>query len=450
MRNNKSYVYDYHSPADLYKKGVDFIFNRYSLYSIKEKIKAKLLNMATDKVKTHFGEEILLESWYAANRNIDLQYLTVSVVDKFIRHYDSNFNDHFSLYKKNLYDTDYISYTLKNGWTIIPIKEHPSEKMPSTFMYVACGDTIYNFTNEYKTVVTKATQSDLYIYICGKKSRSIMKSLNKFIDSLSKKRQEENTIQVYTATSNNLGYKRNDDTTVRESLKIVYNTVKSRDLSTLYYSNGEIETICNHIDRFISQKDFYSNRNILYKTGILLYGNPGTGKSSLVNALANRYDRDIINVVVNSIKNMDLIELTNGINADTLENYIVLFEDIDTLFLNRENDVIDKDDNATINKLLQFLDSNSSPTNVIFIATTNYINRLDSALLRDGRFDLKLNIAEIKAPEAIKFCNDFGLSTAEAEQVLAEYATSINEESVHAYNQSKLQNIVLQHVKLNL
>ena len=71
-----------------------------------------------------------------------------------------------------------------------------------------------------------------------------------------------------------------------------------------------------------------------------------------------------------SFDRLDLNTLTSCINCDT-SKFIILLEDIDCLYnLDRNSDGIDKDDKKVINKMLQFLDSNNSPRDVIFIATT--------------------------------------------------------------------------------
>ena len=49
------------------------------------------------------------------------------------------------------------------------------------------------------------------------------------------------------------------------------------------------------------------------------------------------------------------------------------------------------------------MDSNTSPTDVIFIATTNHIERLDKAITREGRFDLKINVKGLLKNDVKKF-----------------------------------------------
>ena len=94
---------------------------------------------------------------------------------------------------------------------------------------------------------------------------------------------------------------------------------------------------------------------------------------------------------MNSFKTLNVSMLTQSINADD-KQYVILLEDIDTIFnsLDRTSENIDKEEKEIINKMLQFLDSNSSPNNVIFIATTNHIEKLDAAIVREGRFDCKI------------------------------------------------------------
>ena len=177
----------------------------------------------------------------------------------------------------------------------------------------------------------------------------------------------------------------------------------------------------------------------------MLFGEPGTGKSSLVKALASTYNRSIVNVNVSNLKYIDLVKLTQAINVDDVRDYIILLEDIDTLFLNREDDKSDKDDQAVINKLLQFLDSNTSPTNVIFIATTNHLERLDQALLREGRFDLKVEIKPLKDKESVEFGTSFTLS----EDVSKDLIKSIHKEfpDRELINQSLLQSRILSKIE---
>jgi chaperone BCS1 len=209
----------------------------------------------------------------------------------------------------------------------------------------------------------------------------------------------------------------------------------------LYFSNCEIDKVIKFLDRFKDNEEFYKDKHIKYKTGILLHGKPGTGKTSLANAIANHYNRSIINVDISVFDKLDLGYLTQSINADK-QRYVVLLEDIDTLFLNRTaEDSLNKEENSIVNRLLQFLDSNTSPNDVIFIATTNHIDRLDDALLRHGRFDLKVEVDEIIEKDVYRFGRDFTLDDASIAEIIEKYKGDVKDDGL--FNQSAMQAYML-------
>ncbi|KAH8111597.1 P-loop containing nucleoside triphosphate hydrolase protein, partial [Phellopilus nigrolimitatus] len=150
-----------------------------------------------------------------------------------------------------------------------------------------------------------------------------------------------------------------------------------------------------------------------HRRGYLLYGEPGTGKSTTIHALAGELGLRIYYIQLAS-KGMDdstLVELI----ASTPSRCIILLEDIDCAFLSREDDDDDDDDESpkaregltpgrvlpkaledqprsevTLSGLLNVLDSVASEEGRITFATTNHIEKLDPALIRPGRIDVKI------------------------------------------------------------
>ena len=71
--------------------------------------------------------------------------------------------------------------------------------------------------------------------------------------------------------------------------ELVKTFVQKRNFSNVYVDDYIIESIDKHLTSFINNKDFYYKHGIPYHFGILLYGPPATGKSSLINVIASNY-----------------------------------------------------------------------------------------------------------------------------------------------------------------
>ena len=149
-----------------------------------------------------------------------------------------------------------------------------------------------------------------------------------------------------------------------------------------------------------------------------------------------------------SFQNIDIDRVIESINADN-NKYIVLLEEIDCVFntASRDDDKIDKDDKTFISDLLQFIDSPKSPNNVIFIATTNYPEKLDKALTRKGRFDLTVDVSSLHTRESVvKMCKSFELEDDMIEDILKKNPLPITQSSLQAeilqriYNKTKRLN----------
>ena len=276
------------------------------------------------------------------------------------------------------------------------------------------------------------------VFVTGKHAKRAYNKILKVTDCKNK------GLVIYNVSTNS--NMRDDDN--RESFMSVISDLNERSIDTLFYRDDIKDEIISYIDLFFANREIYRKRNIAFKTGILLYGEPGTGKSSLANAIASKYGLNIVLVNISTFDKLDVQTLTSCFNADN-KTYICLLEDIDTLYtINRDEqnengntEVMDKDDRKVINKLLQFLDSNSSPDNVIFIATTNYVDKLDEALLREGRFGKKFYIGPITEVEARKMIKSFDCDDEMAENILAKI-----EDKDHI-NQSKLQGLILEEFK---
>lgn len=161
----------------------------------------------------------------------------------------------------------------------------------------------------------------------------------------------------------------------------------SRCLSTIYL-DGKEQEIYNKLKEFTSEEteELYRKFGIPYKYNILFHGVPGTGKTSLIFALASELKMNIA-----------VLSFTNDMNDTKLmkcfrrlpENCIIVIEDIDSLFESRKkND--DLKNSITFSGLLNITDGIAHLDKQIIIMTTNHPLVLDSALKRPGRIDLTM------------------------------------------------------------
>lgn len=175
----------------------------------------------------------------------------------------------------------------------------------------------------------------------------------------------------------------------------------TRTLSDVFISDDIRCELRNSISKFINNKDWFVKHNIPYHYGILLHSAPGSGKTSIARAIANEYGLDMYVCVGGHASS-----LIDGVrrNIDTLsfnksKPSIVLFEDIDCdeSVHSRIGEVISADvalmkSKTSIGDMLNTLDGILGLSNVIYIFTTNHVDKLDPAILRPGRIDLKLHI----------------------------------------------------------
>ena len=350
----------------------------------------------------------------------------------FVEKYDDKYNKHVSnpqtiLYKNedtSVGDTKYIT----DKKFIIKLEK-------DTYAYINAGPSRYEKTNT-ENDRSENCPTYLYIYIFGKHMIKYAKELAYML---------RNNTSEYLTNYKVSGSKRGSDDNSREQVafNVVSSDLHTRPLDTLFFDDNASSKITDHIDKFLSNETIYKDRSLLYKTGILLYGAPGTGKSSLVTAIATKYNYDLISIDMGTFATLDTNALVESINADN-SKYVVLLEDIDAVVKSRTAKDADKEDKSIINKLLQLLDSTSSPTNVIFVATTNYVEVLDEAITRDGRFDLKVEVKELSVNNIDKMCKSFDLKDSEIKEI-KDHIT--NELKLKSINQSRLQNIILKKIE---
>ncbi|MCK5018689.1 MAG: AAA family ATPase [Candidatus Peribacteraceae bacterium] len=174
----------------------------------------------------------------------------------------------------------------------------------------------------------------------------------------------------------------------------------SRAETSIYLGRGIREKLWNAVNTFMTREDFYLKHGIPYHFGILLHGPPGTGKTSIVKTLASKLDQELC-----ILKSADLSSL--GEAAMKLQpKQIMLVEDFDSYCPTAKKDAAEEGEDSTyavfakladsgLSSLLNNLDGVTSAHGRIAIFTTNHLDKIDPALLRPGRIDLKLKIGYV-------------------------------------------------------
>ena len=261
------------------------------------------------------------------------------------------------------------------------------------------GDMIYWGTDGhmyYKSV-------DSYIPI----KKSILYYLK--VEYEKSKEKKENQDEIYTVSL--------DDGDVEK--KSIGKISKKKTFDSLFYSQKD--ELMGILEKFKTKTMYPEHIPMDNKLGILLYGPPGTGKTGTISAIANYLGRSITVInfsVINTCKQLDSI-----MDPEKIKDTIYVFDEFDCILdviggekskethetdwgtllfaaegeerknimkMMKEGKKPSVDATIDMAYLLQKLDGLESAEDRIIIATTNHPERINPALLRPGRFDMKL------------------------------------------------------------
>ena len=188
-----------------------------------------------------------------------------------------------------------------------------------------------------------------------------------------------------------------------------------RDFNNVFITDKIENSIRHSLTRFISSAEWYKEHSIPYHYGILLHGEPGMGKTSIAQAIANEFGARMYMMSGDNIFELPEI-LQKQVNTYNLlkgDYVVLLIEDIDSglkaaALKNRIISKSDKDEDEDnrangLATVLNAIDGVGAAQNIIYIITTNHKEDIDPALLRPGRIDLDIEIESVNLKTFTKF-----------------------------------------------
>lgn len=187
-----------------------------------------------------------------------------------------------------------------------------------------------------------------------------------------------------------------------------------RPIESVFMPEPVKADLIERLNWFYANEGWYRRRGLAHKFGVLLTGPGGTGKSSLIHALASHYDKNIRLLNLNVLTDGSVGSMLAGLTSRDM----LVIEDIDTFSVTHDRrprrksppadlvaqpvppgaDVDEQDDRSlSLSSLLNIFDGVLSPDGVVTIATSNHPEVLDGPLSRKGRFDLRIEIGPLDA-----------------------------------------------------
>jgi hypothetical protein len=167
---------------------------------------------------------------------------------------------------------------------------------------------------------------------------------------------------------------------------------ENRSDEILEFEDYRYNSVINEVVKFRDLRQKYEDVGFLHKRGLLMYGAPGTGKTALVKKVIEKLveSGDVVMIMRDHYEIGSVIEMLNKVCEieDGSRNVVVVLEEADQLSYGTETSFLD------------LMDGHSQVNHLLFLGTTNYLERMPQRMLRPGRFDTKVEVKDI--PESAR------------------------------------------------
>lgn len=178
-------------------------------------------------------------------------------------------------------------------------------------------------------------------------------------------------------------------------------SVENADLNFNHVAgNEEAKESAKDIVDFLKHPDKYYAYGARMPKGVILYGDPGTGKTLLAKAIAGE-----AKVPFYAMSGSDFVQIYVGVGASRVRQLfkkarshgkaVIFIDEIDAIGKKRDNSGAGSSDerDQTLNALLTEMSGFNEGEGIVVIAATNRLDMLDKALLRPGRFDRHIEVS---------------------------------------------------------
>ncbi len=411
-----------------------------------------------------------IEGWFYTKNIVEYEgkiALTTTYYDHNLNQTNS-FSDRFKALWFNIVDNINENNTIKH------IKEYSfdnnSNNKRNTDIYMVIQNKKFLISKKHEiyayTIIYNEEKDDNSSNNKNKNSKYINK-IEKITIQLFSYKSDINTIKEFVEDITEKYLSSIDD--LRDNKRFIYTLTKSkyedsryemwdenvfsstRQFNNIFFDNKEI--IMNKINFFINNKDWYFEKGIPYSLGIGMHGPPGTGKTSLIKAIASYTNRHVIIIslkLIKTKKQLDSIFFEERYNSDNkkgsigFDKKIIVFEDIDCvgdIVLDREklkqkklrgnfgkkldyvelsntsasevnvgdlletivstektneiSKILLDEEPITLDDILNLWDGIRETPGRIMVISSNHYNALDPALIRPGRIDITLKLSYV-------------------------------------------------------
>ncbi len=191
----------------------------------------------------------------------------------------------------------------------------------------------------------------------------------------------------------------------------LYGPDKKKVLFTDVAGNEAAKQDLEEVVDFLKEPKKYEKLGAKIPRGVLLAGEPGTGKTLMARAVAGE-----ASVPFFSISGSEFAEMFVGVGASRVRDLfakakknapsIIFIDEIDAVAHKRDaRGGAGREDEQTLNQILVEMDGFDNDSGVIVIAATNRVDMLDKALLRPGRFDRHINVTLPERKDRLEILN---------------------------------------------